>query len=104
MNAFADENSLSMRSTVAAAKGQISTRLADEIVILDLKSGIYYGLDEVGVRIWELLQTPQLIGEIRDTIATEYDVEPTVCERELLRLLQDLAAKKLIEVKAETEK
>ena len=92
------ERTISGCSMVVAAKGQISADLADEVVILGLKSGVYYGLDAVGARIWSLIQEPRAVGDIRDTLVEEYQVEPKRCERELLALLRELAAEGLIEV------
>jgi hypothetical protein len=43
-------------STVVAAKDQVSCDLAGEAVILNLKSGIYYGLNPVAARVWSLIQ------------------------------------------------
>ena len=91
--------SVSGHSIVAAAEGQISCDVAEEMAILDLQSGVYYGLNCVGSRIWQLIQQPTSVGEVRRTLLEEYDIEPECCERELLALLQDLAAKGLIEVK-----
>lgn len=88
-------------SSVAAAKEQVSSDLAGEAVILSLKSGIYYGLNEVGARIWNLIQKPRTVNEIREAILAEYEVEPEQCDRELVALLQQLETEGLIEVKNE---
>lgn len=81
-----------------AAKKQVSSDLGGEVAILDLKAGMYYGLDEVGARIWELIQEPKKVGDIRNTLVAEYEVEPDRCERDLMILLQRLANEELIEV------
>jgi len=91
---------LDARSVVVASKDQVSSELASEAVILDLKGGTYHGLNATGARIWTLLATPKSVGEIRDIILREYDVEPQRCERDLLCLLELLAAKGLVEVRA----
>jgi hypothetical protein len=89
-------------SIVVAAKEQVSSDLAGEAVILDFKSGVYYGLNEVGASIWNLIQEPRTVNEIRDAILAEYEVEPEQCDRDLFALLQQLEASGLIEVKNET--
>lgn len=89
-------------SIVVAAKEQVSSDLAGEAVILDFKSGVYYGLNEVGARIWNLIQEPKTINEIRDAILEEYEVEPSQCDLDLKALLQQLKAEGLIEVRNET--
>jgi hypothetical protein len=85
-------------STVVAAKDQVSSDLGGEVAILDLKAGVYYGLDAVGARIWSLIQEPRTVNEIRNILLEEYEVEPERCERDLLVLLQRLATEGLVEV------
>ena len=82
-----------------AAKDQVSSDLGGEVAILDLKAGVYYGLDAVGARIWSLIQEPRTVNEIRDILLEEYDVEPERCERDLLVLLRRLADEGLVEVR-----
>jgi hypothetical protein len=91
---------VSRGSTVVAAKDQVSSDLGGEVAILDLKAGVYYGLDAVGARIWSLIQEPRTVNEIRDILLEEYEVEPERCERDLLVLLQRLADEGIIEVEA----
>ena len=86
------------RSVVTAAKDQVSCDLAGEAAILNLKSGVYYGLDPVGARIWKLIQEPRSVDEIRKALLDEYDVEPERCQSDLLALLEKLLAEGLIEV------
>ncbi len=81
-----------------ATRDQVSSDLMGEVAILDLKAGVYYGLDDVGARIWNLIQEPKAVSEIRDTLLQEYDVEADRCERDLLALLQRLADEGLVEV------
>ncbi len=93
------ERMVSMNSSVVATSEQASSDLKGEAVILNLKSGAYYGLNAVGSSIWNLLQEPRTVSEIRDTLLAEYEVDPKQCDRELLALLQQLEAEGLIEVK-----
>lgn len=95
----AKQANISGDAVVVAIKDQVSTSLEDEAVILNLKDGVYYGLDPVGARVWGLLQQPQSVGAIREILLQEYEVDPERCEQDLLRLLQELAARGLIEVK-----
>lgn len=88
-------------STIVAVKEQISSDLAGEAVILNMKSGIYFGLNEVGARIWALIQQPKSVRELRETLLAEYEVAPEVCDRDLVQLLQDLKTADLIEVSDE---
>lgn len=90
---------LDLRSSmISVIQGQISSNLADEAVILNLESGIYYGLNEVGARVWQLLQTPQSFSAIKERLLAEYEVDTETCEQDLVAILQDLQDAKLIEI------
>ena len=99
---MASDRRLSEYSSVVVTKDQISSDLAGESVILELKSGVYYGLNDVGTRIWNLIQEPRTLNEIRDALVKEYEVDPDHCERDIKALLQKLADSGLIEVRNET--
>ena len=91
--------SISDRSVVVAAKDQVSCDLAGEAAILNIRNGVYYGLDPVGARIWNLVQESRAVAEIQNTIVNEYEVEPQRCARDLVALLEKLLAEGLIEVR-----
>ncbi len=88
---------------VVASKEQASADLGDEAAILNLKSGVYYGLDSVGARVWNIIQTPRTVREVRDTLLNEYDVEADRCASDLIALLEELAEHDLIDVTDEPE-
>jgi hypothetical protein len=90
---------LSIDSVVTAAPEQVSCDLAGEAAILNLKSGVYFGLNPIGARIWELIQEPKGAKEIVEALLQEYDVERERCEADVMQLLQDLSEHGLIEVK-----
>lgn len=98
---MSSEGTLSVRSVVRISDDAISSRLADEVVILNLRSGVYHGLEAVGSRVWELIQQPAPVTAVRDALLEEYDVEPDRCERELLALFEELKTHGLLEVGAE---
>lgn len=85
-------------SLIMAAKDQISSDLAGEAVILALRSGKYYGLNEVGASVWKLIQEPKTVNQVREALLEEYEVEPEICDRDLFDLLQELQSVGLIEV------
>lgn len=96
---------VSAQSVVAASGSQVSSELGEQgedVVILDLNSGVYHGLSDVAARAWSLVQQPAAVSQVRDQIVREYDVEPRRCENDLLTFFRDLEAKGLIdcEVKA----
>ena len=89
---------ISRDSVVVVSNDQISADLAAEAAILNLKSGVYYGLDPVGARIWQLLHEPRTIAQIESVLALEYDVDVNQCAIDLLAFVEKLAAEGLVEV------
>ena len=84
-------------SIVLAAKDQIGCNLGEEEVILDLASGVYYGLNNVGSRIWELIQKPTAVGQIVDVVLAEYDVDRDQCIDAVNKFLSEMAEHGLLE-------
>jgi len=91
--------SLSDLAIVVATKDQTSCPLGDDIVILDLKAGLYFSLNDVGALVWQLIQQPRSVKDLRDAILATFDVEREVCERDLEALLRDLASRNLVEIR-----
>ena len=81
---------------------QSSSVLGNETILLNYELGNYYELNEVGGFIWSLLKDKKelLVQEIQNEILNEFDVEPTVCQEELLLFLDNLLREKLITVSA----
>lgn len=86
---------------VSQSQGQISSELSGEAVILNLDSGVYYGLNEVGARIWELTQQPCSFERILQALLEEYDVPTEACTQDLTQVLTELQAAQLIEIRHE---
>jgi hypothetical protein len=99
MTSPSDNRDISTSSIVVAAKDQVSSDLAGETILLSMQSAMYYGLDQVGSRIWELVRDPIRVSDLRDAIEREYDVEAERCEADVLAFLRELAFKGLIEVR-----
>ncbi|MEI7827901.1 MAG: PqqD family peptide modification chaperone [Euryarchaeota archaeon] len=95
---MAAQKGISLDASVVASKEQASADLGGEAAILNLKNGVYYGLNPVGARIWNLIQTPRTVREVRDTIIDEYDIDSDRCERDLAVLLQQLVEHDLVEI------
>ena len=72
--------------------------LQGEAVVLNLKSGVYFGLDPVGTRIWQLFAAHESLSEIAHAIVAEYDVTEDRSAADLLALVTDLERNGLVTV------
>jgi hypothetical protein len=87
---------LSDASRIVVSKDQVSCDLGGEAAILNLQNGVYYGLNPVGARIWNLIQQPTTFGALRDALLREYDVESTVLESDMQELFGQLIEQGLV--------
>jgi hypothetical protein len=83
---------------VVAGQDQVSSLVAGETIILSLQTGMYYGLNSVGARIWALVRTPIRVGDICETVLKEYDVGEDRCQYDVVSVLRQLAAQGLVEI------
>jgi len=91
---------LSLATVVCARSNQVSARVGDELVILDLDSSLYYSLDAVGARIFELVQQPTPLDAVVDTMVAEFEVDAQTARADLLALVGTLVAQNLVEARA----
>jgi hypothetical protein len=66
-------------------------RIDDETVLLDLDSGLYFALNEVGARVWELCDGQRAIDDIVAVIVEEYDVDTATARADVAELVAQLA-------------
>ena len=72
-------------------------RMGNQIIVADMRSGRYFGLDDVGAAVWALIEQRATRGAIVDRVHAEYDVSRDVLERDVDRLLDDLLQRRLVE-------
>jgi len=84
---------------IVASRDQVSCRTGQDATIMKIKDGTYYALDPVAARVWDLLQAPCTIGDIRDILIDEYQVDPARLELDIREFLNELASHQLVETK-----
>jgi hypothetical protein len=94
----ADEATIGWDDVVQVSASQVSTAVSNEIAILNLDRGMYYGLNPTGARIWECVQSPVRVREIHALLLSEYEVDAEALQRDILQLLGQLRDQGLIEV------
>jgi Coenzyme PQQ synthesis protein D (PqqD) len=87
---------LDVATIVARKDGFIEAEIDREVVVLSVESGTCYGLNRTGSRVWNLLAKPGRVRDLCATLIVEYNVDPEVCEADVLDLLEELRAEGLI--------
>jgi len=89
---------VSPNSVVARTGGLVESQIDNEIVALNIESGVCYGLNSVGARVWQMLAAPIRVNDICRALIAEYEVDPDLCEHEVIELIMHLHAEKLVAV------
>jgi hypothetical protein len=87
---------MTLDESVSASPEVVFKELGGEAVLLDLASGIYFGLDETSTRLWQLLSTHRSLRRVHEEMLAEFDVEPTRLETDLLAFVTDLTSRRLV--------
>lgn len=89
---------ISLARKISARPTVIAQDLAGESVLLDLETEQYFGLDDVGTRIWQTLTEKDSIQSAIAALLEEYDVEPEQLQQDVKNLIQELLANGLVEI------
>lgn len=105
--AFGDEmsstNTITIKNIVAQATDLVMSEVDDEIMLMSVDSGKYYGMDEIGSRIWQLIRQPIAISSLCDLLAEEFEVDDLTCQRDVLTFLNELSGEGLIKINGSTD-
>ena len=86
-----------------ASAEAIGQEVRGETVILDLASEEYFSLDEVGTRVWQLMQDPVSLESLKAQLLSEFEVEEATLESDLVDLIETLVSEGLATVTPDGE-
>ena len=87
-----------LESRISVPEDVLFHEVDDETVLLNLVSGKYYTLDVVGTRMWLLMTQHEQLKAAHQALLEEYQVDPQQLERDLLALIDNLAAHGLLQI------
>ncbi len=91
---------LTLDDRVVVPEAVISRELDGETVVLNLETGVYFGLDGVATDIWNALQGAGRIEDAFDSLLSQYDVQPAALKDDLLSFVNQLASKGLLNARS----
>ena len=89
---------ITIESSVKLSNDVLFQELQGDAVLLDLKSGVYFGLDRVGTRVWGLLGEHKVIGRAVEAMTQEFDVQTERCTEDVLALVFKLQEQGLLSI------
>jgi hypothetical protein len=91
---------LSLNNSIMIPDDVLFRELDGEAVLLNLKTGTYFGLNPVATRMWQLIAEQHSLARVLDTLAGEYEADRVVLENDLLELGRQLCASGLCTIAA----
>jgi hypothetical protein len=92
---------ISLNSVIGRRDSFLSSRVdTDELVMMDLNEGNYYGLGSVAARIWDLIEQPKRIRDVCEELIAEYQISVEECHEEVLVFVGDLLTRNIVQVVA----
>lgn len=88
---------LTLTDRIVIPDAVVSRELDGETVLLNLETGIYFGLDAVATDMWKALQPDRSLQDACDALLGAYEVDAAVLRDDLLRLVNQMAAKGLVQ-------
>jgi len=91
--------SVSFDQKLVVTEDTLINVIEGESVILNLKSESYFGLDQVGTRMWDALTSSDSIQTAYEKLLNEYDVSADKLKEDLSDLIGKLLANGLLEAR-----
>jgi hypothetical protein len=97
---MAAQKDFSTNDVITRGAKQVSTVVNGETLLMSVDRGKYYKLDDIGSRVWALIDTPTPFGRLCQRLADEFGVDDARCAADLNGLLSGLHENGLIQVVA----
>lgn len=91
-------NTITLTTTVIRSPEQMHGCIDAQAVLLSVANGKYYSMNPLGTRIWDHIQAPLRVDALIKNLLDEFEVDPRVCESEVLQFLGRLQVERLVEV------
>ena len=87
---------LNKKSKITRTDEVVASDMDDEVVMMSVEQGKYFGLDPIAADIWKLLERTKTVGELIADLTQKYDVEETQCEKDVYEFLGQMEKNKLV--------
>ncbi len=93
------KNEITTATTISQIEEIVASDIDGETVMMSIENGEYYGLDDIGSRIWELIEKPVKVSDLIDTLLERFDVDRETCKKDVLKFLNELNEDRILVVK-----
>ena len=87
---------LTRESRLVVSPGVLFNLVDGEAVLLNQQTGLYFGLNELGSRIWTLIVDGATLGKVQDELVGDFDVGPEVLWSDIVELVAEMRNEGLV--------
>lgn len=89
---------LTLDTKVAHSHDVLSSSVDSEVVMANISTDKYYGLNPISAQIWQLLEQPKSLKEVCDALTNQYDVDTETCQSEVLTFVRKMVDARMLEL------
>ena len=93
------ETPLQLDTIIVRNSELLDSEIDGEIVMMDIESGKYFGMNKIGSKIWKMIENPIKIETVCKHLLSVCKIDKATCENEVLSYLNHLHTEKLIQIK-----
>lgn len=93
-----NKDQINRETIIKRSESLLSNDLGNDVVMMDIEQGAYYGLEEVAARIWKLTETPVSVNSMCEKLTAEYDVPENKCLEEVMDFISDLLSRNIVQI------
>jgi hypothetical protein len=90
---------LTLNSIVQRDPNVIAAEADQDLIMVSIATGYYYGVSDVAREIWDTIERPTKVSDLVDSLSMNYDINSRACEEQTLSFLEALLAEDLLQVK-----
>jgi hypothetical protein len=90
---------LTLSSIIQRDSDVICSEADQDLIMVSIAKGCYYGLSDVAREIWDAIEHPKRVSDLVGGLRASYDVNPSLCEEQTLSFLEALLEEGLLQVK-----
>ncbi|MGG0237758.1 lasso peptide biosynthesis PqqD family chaperone [Bacillus rhizoplanae] len=98
------KQAISLNQVIVQVQGNIVSDMDGEKVMLSIHNGKYYNLGKMGGTIWNFIEKPISVTQLVIALMSEYEVEQSTCEEQVISFLELLLEENLVEIVKEISK
>ncbi len=90
---------IQLDNIIARNEAMLTADLLDEMVMMNIDKGEYYGLNLTSSHIWNLLENAISVSGICEALLKKFEIDPATCQQDVLQVLDEMVELGVVEIR-----